>query len=73
MKSEETPVRTASEEVIEAQINLSEWLGKRGLRLSEVKTRFCHITKGFDFVLQLLFSWLLLLLSPIFIGVILIG
>jgi RNA-directed DNA polymerase len=40
----------SKEEAIEAQAMLTEWLGKRGLRLSETKTQIRHITEGFDFL-----------------------
>jgi RNA-directed DNA polymerase len=35
---------------IDAQHLLATWLGTRGLRLSEAKTRIRHLTEGFDFL-----------------------
>ncbi len=39
--------REDAEEVIQI---LTQWLGKRGLTLSEEKTRIVHLTEGFDFL-----------------------
>lgn len=39
--------RTDAETVL---VVLGEWLAKRGLRLSEEKTRIVHLTEGFDFL-----------------------
>ncbi len=38
------------EEAEEAKRLLTEWLETRGLRLSEKKTRICHLTEGFNFL-----------------------
>jgi RNA-directed DNA polymerase len=34
----------------EAKRILADWVATRGLRLSEDKTRICHVTEGFDFL-----------------------
>jgi len=39
--------REDAEKAIE---DLKEWLGERGLKLSEEKTRIVHLTEGFDFL-----------------------
>jgi RNA-directed DNA polymerase len=39
--------REDAEEVVQI---LGQWLGKRGLTLSEEKTRIVHLTEGFDFL-----------------------
>ncbi|MDE2733819.1 MAG: group II intron reverse transcriptase/maturase [Gemmatimonadota bacterium] len=33
-----------------ARDEISEWLGKQGLELSQEKTRICHLREGFDFL-----------------------
>jgi RNA-directed DNA polymerase len=38
------------EDAEEAKVTLSEWLSKRGLSLSQEKTRIAHLTEGFDFL-----------------------
>ncbi len=38
------------EDAEEAKRILAEWLATRGLRLSEAKTRICHLTEGFQFL-----------------------
>jgi RNA-directed DNA polymerase len=37
-------------DALKAQEDLTVWLGKRGLKLSETKTRIVHLTEGFDFL-----------------------
>ena len=38
------------EKAIEAQATLADWLGRRGLRLSEAKTHIRHLQEGFNFL-----------------------
>ncbi len=59
IRSSRAVVRYADDEVVfcesredaeQAIVTLAEWLKKRGLTLSEEKTRIVHITEGFDFL-----------------------
>jgi len=40
----------SKEDAEQAEITLKEWLSKRGLSLSQEKTRITHLTQGFDFL-----------------------
>jgi RNA-directed DNA polymerase len=40
----------SKEDAEQAKNTLKEWLGNRGLSLSEEKTQIVHLTKGFDFL-----------------------
>jgi len=40
----------SKEDAEQAEITLKEWLSKRGLSLSQEKTRITHLTEGFDFL-----------------------
>ena len=40
----------SKEDSLEAKKDVAKWLTKRGLKLSEEKTKIVHITEGFDFL-----------------------
>jgi len=40
----------SKEDAEQVEISLKEWLSKRGLSLSQEKTRITHLTEGFDFL-----------------------
>jgi RNA-directed DNA polymerase len=40
----------SQQKAIEAQATLANWLGRRGLRLSEAKTHIRHLQEGFNFL-----------------------
>ncbi|WP_193199783.1 reverse transcriptase domain-containing protein [Nostoc sp. MG11] len=40
----------SKEDTEKAKLVLNEWLDKKGLKLSEEKTKIVHLSEGFDFL-----------------------